>query len=178
MTLLKKILLGAAAAVLLVVLLGGAYWATACPCGGTPGFVLRGDVQEQPITDWSFANDVPLCQIQIRVGWRPHSVNLNCFATESGDLYLSCSVGAQKYWCPKVEADEPARLRLDGNVYPVVLNRVMDPATLEASWAARITKLQKPEVERVQPGGVSPPPDARRPDSWWTFHVRSARLGA
>ena len=170
----KKVLLGSLATVLLVTVCGGAYWALECPCDGTPGFVLRGKMQDQLVTDWSFANDVNLCQIQISVGWRPHSVNLNCFATASGDLYLSCSAGAQKYWCPKVGEDEPARLRLDGKVYPVVLNRVLDPATLEAAWAARIAKLQKPEVERVQPGGVSPPPDARRPDSWWSFHVRSA----
>lgn len=170
----KKVLLGALATILLVAVVGGAYWALACPCAGTPGFALRGEMQDELVTDWSFANDVPLCQVQIWVGWRPHSVNLNCFATPSGDLYLSCSFGDNKYWCPKVGPDEPARVRLDGNVYPVVLNRVRDPATLEAAWEARIEKLQKPEVERVQPGGVSPPPDAQRPDSWWSFHVRSA----
>jgi hypothetical protein len=174
MTTTRKVLLGAAAAVLLVAVCGGGYWALTCPCEGVPGFVLGGDLQEELVTDWSFANDVDLCQIQISVGWRPHSVNLNCFATPAGELYLSCSAGDNKYWCPQVGANEPARLRLDGNVYAVVLNRVSDTATLEAAWAARIAKLQKPEVQRVQPGGVSPPPDARRPDSWWSFHVRSA----
>ncbi|MDH3206430.1 MAG: hypothetical protein OEO79_07455 [Gemmatimonadota bacterium] len=172
----KRTLLGVAAAALLVAVCGGGYWALTCPCDGTPGFVLRGDVQEEPVRDWSFANEVDLCQVQISVGWRPHSVNLNCMATPSGDLFLSCSVGARKYWCPKVEADEPGRLRLDGNVYPVVLNRVADPATLNAAWAARIQKLQDPAVQARQPGGGGTPPplDSERPDSWWTFQVRSA----
>ena len=171
----KRILLGIAAATALVALAGGGYWAMTCPCDGTPGFVLRGDLQEEPVTDWTFANDVDLCQIQISIGWRPHSVNLNCMATPEGDLFLSCSIGARKYWCPRVEADHPGRLRLDGDVYPVILNRIAAPVTLDAAWRARILKLQSPEVQAVQPpGSRTPPLGAERPDSWWTFQVRSA----
>jgi hypothetical protein len=165
----------AALAGFLLVLLGAGYWAWTCPCEGVPGFALRGDVYEQPVTDWSFANDVDLCQIQIGVGWRPHAVNLNCMATPSGELFLSCSVGANKYWCPRVGPDHEGRLRLDGVVYPVVLNRVQDPATLDAAWQARIQKLQRPDVQARQPPGSSPPPlDAERPGHWWTFRVESA----
>jgi hypothetical protein len=162
-------------AALVLVLLGGGYWAWSCPCEGTPGFVLRGELHEQPVADWSFANDVDLCQIQIGVGWRPHSVNLNCMATPGGELFLSCSVGANKYWCPRVGPDHPGRLRLDGVVYPVVLNRVTDPATMDAAWQARILKLQQPEVQALQPpGSTTPPLDAERPGHWWTFRVESA----
>jgi hypothetical protein len=172
-----RILLGFAAAALVVAVAGGGYWAMTCPCDGTPGFVLRGEMHEEPVQDWSFANDVSLCQMQINVGWRPHSVNLNCMATPTGDLFLSCSAGARKYWCPQVEADEPGRLRLDGVVYRVVLNRVMDSSTLDAAWTARIQKLQDPEVQAMQPGGSAPALDTQRPDSWWTFQVRSAPAG-
>jgi len=172
--LIKKILLGSLATVALVALAGGTYWTLTCPCEGTPGFVLLGEVQDESVTDWGFANDVALCQIQISIALRPHSVNLNCMATPEGDLFLSCSFGDRKYWCPRVETDHRGRLRLDGVVYPVVLNRVMDPSVLEASWAARLLKLQNPAVQAVQPGGGSAPPlDAARPDSWWTFQVRS-----
>jgi hypothetical protein len=62
---------------------GGAFWLLRCPCGTVTGFVLRGDLHETPVTDWRFANDVPLCQIQIAIGWRPHSVNVNCMATRA-----------------------------------------------------------------------------------------------
>ncbi len=169
----RRILLGSAAVVALVALAVGSYWALTCPCEGTPGFVLRGELHEEPVTDWRFANDVPLCQIQISIGWRPHSLNLNCMATPEGDIFLSCSSGARKYWCPRVETNHQGRLRLDGVVYPVVLNRVTDPSVLEAAWAARILKLQNPNVQAVQPGGSGPPPDAQRPESWWTFQLRS-----
>jgi hypothetical protein len=173
----RGLLLGVAVVGALVAV-GGGYWALTCPCDGTPGFVLLGDVDRQPVTDWTFANDVDLCQIQISIGWRPHSVNLNCMATPNGELYLSCSVGANKYWCPRVGEDHPGRLRLDGTVYPVVLNRVSDPATLDEAWRARVAKLQGPDVLARQPSGATAPPlDAERPDHWWSFHVQTRTPG-
>lgn len=172
-----RILLWFAAATLVVAVVGGGYWAAACPCDGVPGFVLRGEEQVEPVQDWRFANDVALCQIQITAGWLPHSVNLNCMATPAGDLFLSCSAGQRKYWCQRVGADHPGRLRLNGTVYPVVLNRVTDPATLDAAWAARIQKLQDPRVQAMQPPGPAPSPDAKRPETWWTFRVRSRASG-
>ena len=171
----KKILLGIAATLALMAVAGGVVWTMTCPCETTPGFVLLGDAHEAPVADWSFANDVSLCQIQIGIWLRPHSVNVNCMATPEGDLFISCSVGARKYWCPRVGEDHPARLRLDGVVYPVVLNREMDPSPLDRAWAARIRKLQDPRVQARQPGGGGEPPplDAPRPDSWWSFRVVS-----
>src|SRR5258708_2082057 len=97
--------------VLALVLVGVAGWTTVCPCNHIPGFVLLGNVRHEPVTDWSFANDVPLCQIQINTGRGPHSINLNCMATPNGQLFLSCSVGTRKYWCQQVDKDQPARLR-------------------------------------------------------------------
>ena len=86
----RKVLLGLAA--LVIVVAGGvAVWTTTCPCNRMPGFMLLGDVQETPVTDWSFVNDIPLCQIQIYAGVIPHAVNLNCMATPDGELFLSCS---------------------------------------------------------------------------------------
>jgi len=167
----RRGLLGFAAAALVAVVAGGSYWALACPCGGVPGFILRGEVQREPVQDWRFANDVSLCQIQINAGWFPHSVNLNCMATPAGDLFLSCSAGTRKYWCQHVGADHLGRLRLNGRVYPVVLNRVTNPATLDAAWAARVEKLQNPEVQALQPPGATPSSNAKRPETWWSFQV-------
>jgi hypothetical protein len=166
----RKILLGVTA--LLIVTAGGiAVWTTTCPCDRTPGFVLLGDLQETPVTDWSFVNDVPLCQIQIYAGFIPHAVNLNCMATPEGELFLSCSVCSTKYWASQVGQDEPGRVRLNGRVYPVVLNRVQDEAVLDRAWAARVKKLQ---VHGEPPYNPAPRPDAKRPESWWTFQLRSA----
>ena len=171
----RKNLPAIAAALAVVVVAGVVVWTVNCPCEGTPGFILLGDAHEEPVADWSFANDVSLCQIQIGIWLRPHSVNVNCMATPEGDLFISCSFGADKYWCPRVGADHSGRLRLDGVVYPVALNRELDPAMLDRVWSARIRKLQKPAVQARQPGGGGEPPplDTPRPDGWWTFRVES-----
>ena len=62
-------------------------------------------------------------------------------------------------------------MRLNGRVYPVVLNRVQDEALLDRAWAARVKKLQ---MQGGGPYNPVPPPDAKRPESWWSFQLRSA----
>lgn len=165
-----KTLLGLAALVI-VAAAGIAVWTTTCPCNRMPGFMLLGDVQKTPVTDWSFVNDIPLCQIQVYAGIMPHAVNLNCMATSDGQLYLSCGACAGKFWARNVEDNEHGRLRLNGRVYPVVFNRVTDVAELDRAWAARVKKLQ---VYGEEPYNPTPPPDAKRPSAWGTFHLRSA----
>ncbi len=165
----SKICLGVGVAV--VVLAPGVIgYSATCPCNRTPGLLLFGDTHEAPVADWSFANDVPLCQIQVWTRLGPRAMNLNCMATPEGELYLSCSTGTNKYWCGQVEPNDAARLRLNGVVYPVVLNRVTDQTTLERAWAARVKKLQ---VHGEPPVNPKPPLDANRPDTWWSCSVSS-----
>ena len=83
----------------LAVIAVGAFltWFFTCPRGRIPGGYLFGKVTEEPVKDWSFANQVSLCQIQIST-ILPHSMNLNCMATPQGNVYLSCSNCEPKYW--------------------------------------------------------------------------------
>lgn len=157
----------AALALALAAFLG---WFLACPCERTPGSYLRGERVEQPVSDWRFANDVPLCQIQVRTRPLPHAINLNCMATEQGELYLSCASCEGKRWSTAALADPRARLRLDGQVYPVRLERVLDRAELDLAWATRSAKLHRLR------GGEGAVPDAPRPEAggWWSFRVTSA----
>ncbi len=141
-----------------------------CPCERTPGGFLFGDRADEVVTDWSFANQVELCQIQIWAGIRPHAVNLNCMSTPDGKLYLSCSVCDTKYWASKVEPNESGRLRLDGVVHSVVVNRITDPAEMDRAWRARDIKLNT----MIQNPVGAPQPGAPRADRWWTFNVVSS----
>ncbi len=146
------------------------YWFFTCPCERLPGGMLLGELNEEPVDDWSFANDVALCQIQISAGLLPHSINLNCMATETGELFLSCSSCEGKYWSDHVGASAPGRIRLDGIVYPVTITRVTDNATLDEAWAARTAKLY-----RLQNGPDSAPPAASpRAEGWWSFQLESS----
>ena len=153
-------------AVLVVAFLG---WSSTCPCDRTPGAYLFGAAADGPVTDWMFANQVVLCQIQIRVGFLPHAINLNCMSTSRGQLYLSCSQCDVKRWSNAAVENGRARLRLDGTVYPVTVTRVLDPTELDQAWSARVQKLNQLDA----PASPAPPLDAPRPDTWWSFRVVS-----
>ncbi|SVD92365.1 uncharacterized protein METZ01_LOCUS445219, partial [marine metagenome] len=84
----KLILGGSAACVLVASVIGFLIYSSICPCDRTPGGFLFGDSSDGQVNDWSFANDVELCQLQIYAGIRPHSINLNCMATPEGEMYL------------------------------------------------------------------------------------------
>lgn len=152
-----------------LVIAGFILYSSICPCERTPGGFLFGDRVEAPVSDWAMANQVPLCQIQIWAGIRPHSINLNCMAADDGKLYLSCSDCAGKYWSNVVGAQANGKLRLEKNVYPVSFTRVEDSQELDRAWVARATKLQ------LQANATNPAPavDTMRPEAWWSFNVVS-----
>ncbi len=167
----KKIIGIGVGVLAIVALAGAARWFFTCPCDFTPGAVLWGEVVEQPVADWRFANQVELCQIQVRAGLLPHAVNLNCMATTEGILYLSCSQCEPKRWSQIALRNGNARVRLDGKVYPVRVTRVTDPAEADRSWIARLQKLENSTVPGAgTPVGTPRPSDAQ----WWTFRVESA----
>ncbi|MDG2278945.1 MAG: hypothetical protein P8L31_13365 [Pseudomonadales bacterium] len=142
-----------------VVAVGGLLvFTTACPCTRLPGAYLFGEQSTLNITDWRFANDVPLCQIQVTT-WRPHSINLNCMSTDQGTLYVSCANCAGKVWSQAAIANGTARLRMGETVYPVNIRRVLDASELDAAWTARLAKIKR-----------EPSP---RPHHWWSFHLTS-----
>ena len=166
----RRVLFGLVA-LTIVLAAGVGVWTTTCPCNRTPGFMLLGEMQTTPVTDWGFVNDIPLCQIQVYAGIMPHAVNLNCMATPDGQLYLSCSACETKFWGRHVKENAHGRLRVDGRVHRIVFNRVTDAAELDRAWAARVKKLQ---VYGAEPYNPTPPPDAKRPKNWASFRLRSA----
>ena len=159
------------AVAVVVIVLGAGFvgWSATCPCERTPGGWLFGTANDDPVADWTFANQVTLCQIQIRTGLLPHAINLNCFANRDGHLYLSCSNCDTKRWSGYAVNDGWARLRLDGTVFPVTLTRVLDPAELDQAWVARLDKLHSLDEPANPPAPLGSP----RPDGWWTFRVVS-----
>jgi hypothetical protein len=170
---LKHWLSGVVFALLLTTVVGFMIFSSICPCTLTPGGLLFGERVETPVDDWNTttANQENLCQLQIWAGIRPHSINLNCMATPEGELFLSCSVCDRKYWAARVSSDERAVLRLGSLVYPVLLNREIDPETMDRAFRARVAKLQTTDLETmVTP---RPPPGQERFDHWWTFRVTS-----
>ena len=127
------------------------------PCGPIAGGRLPGDDARGAVSDWTFANDVPRCAVEVQPA-DPHSVTVNCMAWAQR-LFVSCSECAAKTWSALAVADGRGRVRVGDAVYPVALARVEDPGLLDSVWKARAQKLGDP-----------PSP---RPDGWWTFELRS-----
>ena len=130
-----------------------------CPCERMPGTVLFGSQVSVPVSDWSFANAVRLCQVEVQ-GVIPWSVNLNCMADTQGALFLSCSRCDGKYWSGRALSNPEARIRVGGDLYPVRLARVQVDERLDHAWRTRAAKTGM---------GVDRP----HPDHWWSFAVTS-----
>ena len=148
--------------ILVLVMVGaaGAFWFV-CPCETVPGGPLAGERAPAAVTDWSFVNDVGLCQVQVDRGI-PWSINLNCMST-AGQLYVSCSRCAGKGWSEAALDNPEGFIRVRETVYPVSLTRVIQSEVLDQAWAARIKKL-----------GIDP--SAERPGHWWSFQLESRTL--
>jgi hypothetical protein len=123
-----------------------------------PGGYLIGREVDEAVRDWSFANEVPLCQLEV-ASTLPHSINLNCMATE-GELYVSCSNCEGKHWSSVALAQPNGRVRVADAIYPVTLTRIEDVSTLDRAWLARASK-------------TGTPASRERPDHWWSFRLVS-----
>ncbi len=128
------------------------------PCGPIAGGALSGTESVRPVVDWSFVNEIPRCQVEVRPG-SPHSVTVNCMSWQ-GDLFVSCSDCEGKRWSSYALDDPAGRIRIGSDVYPVTLQRVGEVSRLDAVWNARAAKLGD--------GPATP-----RPEGWWTFQLRS-----
>src|ERR1700719_3056523 len=84
------------------------------PHSRTPGLWLKGNVVTTPVTDWSFAANIPVIQIETRTWYLlPHSVNINCLAY-NGQLYMVSvyPAGAVHTWNDNVILDPRVRIKI------------------------------------------------------------------
>ena len=77
--------------VLVAIVAGGSWFWFVCPCERTPGGPLSGNEMTAAVDDWSFVNEVGLCQLEVDRGI-PWSVNLNCMS-DGGDLFSPGRMG-------------------------------------------------------------------------------------
>ncbi len=143
-----------------------AVWVSTCPCERIPGAYLSGERIEEPVTDWTFANQVQLCQIQTRSGILPHALNLGCAADANGDLFLSCGQCEGKRWSTAAMLNPQGYIKLNGLVYPVILRKLDSNSELDNAWRSGVIKLAN---LRGEPFREIP----ERPNHWWSFQVTS-----
>ncbi|MCB1665688.1 MAG: hypothetical protein KDI28_07885 [Pseudomonadales bacterium] len=126
-------------------LAGFILYSSVCPCGGAPGGFLFGERVQEPVNNWEFVNDAPLCQVQVWRGWRPYSVHMACMAVPDGRVYLSCIDCESDRVLLQADAAREALLRHNGRVYPVVLQPLVQEADRRQAWQLYRALWQRPE---------------------------------
>lgn len=110
--------------------------AAAVGCSGPflviPGGALSGEVVTEPVTDWSFADDL-FVDLETRPE-DPYSVELN-YVVRDGKLYIDPAEG--RTWFDHIRADPRVRVRFGGKIYPVTAVLVGQPGELEGFDADR-----------------------------------------
>lgn len=99
-------------------------------CGGPflvfPGGELSGEVVEEPVEDWSFA-DARFMELETRPA-DPYSVQLNYFVRD-GELFIDPAEGRR--WLEHIRADPRVRVRFGDRIYPAVAVLVGGPGEVE-----------------------------------------------
>lgn len=131
-----------------------------CPCEQVPGGPLHGERSAAFVSNWSFANEPGLCQVQVDRGI-PWSVNLNCMS-RNASLFISCARCEGKGWS-QAALDNPAGyIKIRDTVYPVTFQRLVQTDALDQAWGARLEK-------------VGADANTPRPEHWWSFQLTSRR---
>ncbi len=142
------------------------------PLGILAGGPLVGEVVEAPVADWSFTEGFPLIAIETRRGWVRHSVTILC-VQDGGELFLMARHAPRKRWIQNLLADPRARLEIDGRIYPVRTERVLDEAGERAVARGFLRKYVGIEVDDARALGGAPEAGDDRAEVW-SFRVLPA----
>ncbi|HXK22557.1 MAG TPA: DUF2255 family protein [Myxococcota bacterium] len=133
------------------------------PLGPIPGGAFAsGEVVAEPVSDWSFARDVPEIQLQLASEDASRTVWI---LVDDGKAYVPCATGFPpgKRWYKHAAQDGRATLRIEGRRYPVTLTRTQD-----AALAERLRAEVQRKYKRLPPGE----------SEVWVFSVASRGDGA
>ena len=121
-----------------LICLGWLLLLTACePVWRLPAGRLYGEVETEPVSDWSFTAGVTTVALETRPGF-PHSITVVCF-THEGRLHIPSFNVSTKKWPEFVRQNPSVRLKIAGKIYPGYVERV-DPGERDAilvSFAAK-----------------------------------------
>lgn len=167
MRVLRWIGIGLAAAI--VALVAVAVVARICdgPIGPFPGGpLLAGALVEEPVSDWSFAADVPTVEMQLLV---PPRSRTTWIVVYEGKAYIPCGAPnfrLWKQWPHEALRDGRALVRIGGRRYPVTLVRVTDEATFAA--------VDRRVAAKYGVGGAG----AASQQDLWVFRLNSRPVGS
>ncbi len=100
------------------------------PSDQRPGLGLSGEVNNQPVRDWSFASDAKEIFIETATAYFiPHSVTIWCLAL-GNQLYVGAYNADNKRWVANVARDPNVRLKIGNKIYEQRLKPIANAATI------------------------------------------------
>ena len=126
--------------------------ALACDLGPLGGPPLRGDLANEPVTDWSFAADRYALEIEtVAPSLLPSATTW--FVVHEGTLWLYAILPPplESPWVRRLrEVDPGVRIRVDGKLHAGRAVWVRDPAVLEPLLPAVLRKYHLVETSRAR----------------------------
>ena len=114
-----------------------------------PGGQLDGDLQPAP-ADWTFAGEYGFIELETNPD-EPYSVNI-VFTVMEGRLYINAG-DTETQWVQNMNANPIVRLRIDGALYELEAERVLDAdeiARFGKIWTSRSMFSRDPaELDEV-----------------------------
>jgi hypothetical protein len=114
-----------------------------------PGQWLHGEVVTQPVSDWSFSNDIDEIFVETATWYLvPHSVTTTV-VTSDGTLYVPSlyyeggEFPNERFWNRNIARDPNVRLEIGDKVYPRTAALVTDPTERTRVLAAFAAKYDR-----------------------------------
>lgn len=129
------------------------------PSDERPGLWLSGVIAGQHAEDWSFTDDVEEIFVETQTWYLiPHATTIWCVALD-GELYIGSYGEARKYWEKNVAREPEARVSIDGRIYEVRVDPVIDPDIV-----ARLDEALNRKYDMEEVFGDEDPP-------WWFYRL-------
>lgn len=144
----------------MVILLASSAWGCIEPQDRRPGTRLSGEVVSEPVSDWSFANEIQEVHLETKTWYLvPHSVTTVCVGVGENlyvpSVYFEGGAWPNKYWNSNVDRDPRVRIRIGDKIYPREAVVVEDPEERKRALGALAAKypfwrdqMSKPDDER------------------------------
>ena len=128
------------------------------PKDTSPGLWIAGNTVSEPVTDWSFTNEIDEIFVETRTPYLvPHSITTYC-GVYDGNFYLFSAYyegGEFPYarrWNQNVIRDPRVRLKIGGEIYQQNLRFVKDEsakAPIHNAFVDKYSDWQSPGIENV-----------------------------
>lgn len=128
------------------------------PKDTSPGLWLSGDIVSEPITDWSFTNEIEEIFVETRTSYLlPHSITTYCAVYEEKFYLFSAYYDGGEFpyarrWNQNVMRDPSVRLKINEDIYEQNLRFVTDDSEkipIHNAFVNKYLNWESPGIKNV-----------------------------